>query len=153
VSREPKPKFFKSAKSFTSRRPKPAAPPIVAKKTPSRRAEPPRAAPVLSAQRARELRAEAHALDPIVHVGHAGINESVVRAVGAALRDHELIKVRLHDPEDKRAMAAQIAEATRAALCGLVGHTLILYRPRPKQKHGSGVARSSIRRNQPKPRK
>ncbi|MEY4576351.1 MAG: hypothetical protein RL701_1054, partial [Pseudomonadota bacterium] len=48
---------------------------------------------------------------------------------------------------------AEIAQATRSALCGLIGHTLILYRPRPKPKTTSGVARSSIGRNQPKPRR
>ncbi|MET0387913.1 MAG: YhbY family RNA-binding protein [Polyangiales bacterium] len=111
-----------------------------------------RPAPKLLPREARELRAKAHALEPLVHVGHAGVTEAVALAVRAALRDHELIKVRLHEPEDKRGMATQLAEATRSALCGLVGHTVILYRPRPKQKGPSGVARSSIRRNQPKPR-
>jgi len=109
-------------------------------------------APELNPRQLRELRARAHSLEPVVQVGHAGVNESVVRAVSGALRDHELIKVRLHQPEDKHAMAQVIAEETRAALCGLVGHTLILYKPRPKPKGVSGVARSSIRRNQPKPR-
>lgn len=108
------------------------------------------AVPELTSARARELRAEAHALEPIVHVGHAGLNESVVRAVHRALRDHDLIKVRLHEPEDKRAMAKELAEAARAALCGLIGHTLILYRPRPKTRGPSGVARTSIKRNQRK---
>jgi RNA-binding protein len=88
-----------------------------------------------------------------VQVGHAGLSEAVVHAVNGALHDHELIKVRLHEPDDKRAMAEELAESARAALCGLIGHTLILYRPRPKPKGVSGVARSSIRRNQPKPRK
>jgi RNA-binding protein YhbY len=81
------------------------------------------------------------------------VNPAVVRAVNGALRDHELIKVRLYEPENKEAMAAEIAQATRSALCGLIGHTLILYRPRPKIRATSGVARSSITRNQPKPRR
>jgi RNA-binding protein YhbY len=55
----------------------------------------------------------------------------VLDAVRLALRDHELIKVRLHEPEDKRAMAQTLATETRSALCGLVGHTVILYKPRP----------------------
>lgn len=108
---------------------------------------------VLSTREIREFRAKAHSLEPIVKVGHSGVNEAVVRAVNGALHTHELIKVRLHEPEDKHAMAAEIAQATRAVLCGLVGHTLILYRPRPKTKAASGVAKSSIRRNQPKPRR
>jgi RNA-binding protein len=110
----------------------------------------PRAAPELTSKRRRELRADAHGLEPIVHVGHGGISEAVERAVSRALNDHELIKVRLHEPEDKQAMAEQLAAATRSGLCGLVGHTVILYRPKPKQRGVSGVARSAIKRNQKK---
>lgn len=106
-------------------------------------------APVLSPQRRRQLRADAHALEPVVQVGHGGVSEAVVRAVGQALRDHELIKVRLHEPEDKQTMAEMLAQETRSALCGLVGHTVILFRPKPKAP-SSGVARSAIKRNQEK---
>ena len=90
-------------------------------------------APVLSTRTRHELRARAHHLQPIVQVGHEGLRASVLDAVRCALRDHELIKVRLHEPEDKRAMAEALATQTHAALCGLVGHTVILYRPRPRR--------------------
>lgn len=112
--------------------------------------EPVKPAPELTPQRRRQLRADAHALEPIVQVGHGGVSEAVVRAVSRALTDHELIKVRLHEPEDKQAMAQLLATETRAALCGLVGHTVILFRPKPRQKAVSGVARSAIKRNQPR---
>lgn len=100
----------------------------------SAQAEGPAPAPALTASRKRELRAEAHALSPIVQIGHQGIHAAAIAAVTRALRDHELIKVRLHEPEDKRAMAQELAESARAALCGLVGHTVILYKPKPKPK-------------------
>ena len=54
-------------------------------------------------------------------------------AVSDALLSHELIKVRLYDPEQKRAMADELATRTEAALCGLLGHTVILYRKHPKR--------------------
>ena len=111
-------------------------------------ADVPSVAPELTAKRKRELRGDAHGLEPLVHVGHGGISEAVVTAVSRALLDHELIKVRLHEPEDKQGMADELANATHAALCGLVGHTVILFRPKPKQKGVSGVARSAIKRNQ-----
>jgi RNA-binding protein len=91
-------------------------------------------APVLSPRELRELRARAHALNPLVQVGHGGVSAAVLSAVSRALHDHELIKVRLHEPEDKHGMAEEIATGTHAALCGLVGHTLILYRPKPRPK-------------------
>lgn len=66
-------------------------------------------------------------------MGHDGVTEEVVEAVSRALFDHELIKVRLHEPEDKKQMAGQLASDCEAHLCGLVGHTVILYRPHPKK--------------------
>ena len=84
----------------------------------------------------------AHALEPVVHVGQAGISDGVVRAVEQALLDHELIKVRLHEPADKKGEAEALAAAADAALCGLVGHTIILYRPHPDKPQIQLPARS-----------
>lgn len=89
-------------------------------------------APLSGSQR-RFLRGLAHKLVPVVQVGHGGISEGVVGATDQALTDHELIKVRLHEPEDKRGMANSLAAAARATLCGLVGHTAILYRAHPDE--------------------
>jgi len=95
--------------------------------------EPRPAAPTLTGKQRKRLRGLAHALEPIVHVGQAGVTAAGVRSVDTALRTHELIKVRLHEPEDKQADSATIAERAGAALCGLVGHTAILYRPNPDE--------------------
>jgi RNA-binding protein len=92
---------------------------------------PPRGPELRGAQR-KWLRAQAHPLRPVVQVGDSGVSGSVVRAVSDALADHELVKVRLLAPPDKKAMARELAEATGAQLCGLVGHTVILYRPDPE---------------------
>jgi RNA-binding protein len=86
----------------------------------------------LSSRQRRKLKALAHPLQPTVHVGRAGITDAVVASVDRALLDHELIKVQMREPEDKKAMARHLAEATSAALCGLLGHTVILYRPHPE---------------------
>jgi RNA-binding protein len=91
------------------------------------------ASPVLSPALRKRLRALAHPLEPIVHVGKSGLSEAVVSATVRALLDHELIKVRLHEPEDKRAMAAELAARTGSGLCGLLGHTVILYKRHPKR--------------------
>ena len=54
-------------------------------------------------------------------------------ALAAYLAAHELIKVRLHEPEDKQGMADALAGGTASTLCGLVGHTAILYKKHPTQ--------------------
>jgi RNA-binding protein len=67
----------------------------------------------------------------VVQVGRAGVTDEVVAQVETQLLAHELVKVRLREPEDKKALAQRLAEATGAELCGLVGHTVILFKPHP----------------------
>ena len=86
--------------------------------------------PVLSGAERTRLRGEAHHLEPVVIVGQNGITDAVIQAIHVALCRHELIKVRMHEPEDKHAAAEEIAQRAHAVLLGLRGHTLILWRPR-----------------------
>jgi len=90
-------------------------------------------APLLTSAQRKALRGRAHELDPVVQVGHGGVTEAALRQVDEALTAHELIKVRLREPEDKKGDAAALAAGTASALCGLVGHTVILYRPHPER--------------------
>lgn len=87
----------------------------------------------LTGRQRKHLRGLAHGLEPLVHVGSSGVTDAVLRAVDGALLAHELIKVRLQAPDDKRADAAALAAGTGAALCGLIGHVVILYRPHPEK--------------------
>ena len=58
----------------------------------------------------KHLRKLAHSLKPVVHVGAAGISPSLLDALTAALADHELVKVRLHEPDDKKGLSRSLAE-------------------------------------------
>ena len=78
------------------------------------------------------LRGRAHGLEPVVHVGRQGVTDQVLAAVHAELLSHELIKVKLHAPDDKRAMAEEIARRCGAELAGLVGHVAIVYKAHPE---------------------
>jgi RNA-binding protein len=91
------------------------------------------ACPPLSGQQRRFLRALVQPRKALVQVGSGGISDAVIAAVEAALLDHELIKVRLLEPDDKHAASEALAAASRAHLCGLVGHTVILYRAHPEK--------------------
>src|SRR5258705_121501 len=67
----------------------------------------------------RHLRRLAHPLDPVVQIGAAGVTPGVLSALDGALRDHELVKVRITRERDERGeIAAAIAEQTRNAVAG-----------------------------------
>jgi RNA-binding protein len=86
-----------------------------------------------SRQRAR-LKALAHPLEPVVQIGHGGVQDSVVAAVETALTAHELIKVKINDAErDERVeIADTLATRTGAAIVQRVGKVVVLWRPRPE---------------------
>lgn len=90
----------------------------------------PTAIAALTGRQRRHLRGLANPRKPLVHVGEAGVSEAVVRALDSALEGHELVKVKLQQPNNKKAEAQILAEKSGAELCGLVGHTVILYRRR-----------------------
>ena len=80
------------------------------------------------------LKARAHALEPVVHVGNAGITGTVVAEVDRALTAHELIKVKVasDDREARVAIGDEICSRTGATAVHRVGKVLILWRPRPE---------------------
>lgn len=93
----------------------------------------PLAPPQLAGFQKRHLRSLAQRLEPVVWVGDEGLSEGVLRALREALAAHELVKVRMRAPADKRAAAAELAQVAGAALVGLIGHTVILYRRHPDE--------------------
>ena len=81
-----------------------------------------------------KLKARAHALAPVVQVGHAGLSDSVVKEVHGALAAHELIKVRIlgDDRDACVALSEALAAQTDAAVVQRVGKILVLFRPKPE---------------------
>ena len=89
-----------------------------------------------------ELRAEAHHLDPLVHVGVHGITGSLVTALDDALRTRELVKVQLGRSLDQkpRAIAERLAEQTGATVVQVIGRTATLYRENPELERKEGAS-------------
>jgi RNA-binding protein len=81
------------------------------------------------------LRAEAHHLDPIVHLGVGGITAPVVASLDDALRTHELVKVQLgkHLDVSPKEAAGQLAAATQSEVIQVIGRTCVLYRKAPEE--------------------
>lgn len=90
----------------------------------------------LTTRERNDLKARAHALEPRVHVGGAGVTDPLVAEVDRALTAHELIKVKVaSDDRDARvAMGDEIAARTGAAVVHRVGKVVILWRPRPEEE-------------------
>ncbi|RMD78865.1 MAG: ribosome assembly RNA-binding protein YhbY [Gammaproteobacteria bacterium] len=88
----------------------------------------------LSERQKRYLRALGHRLQPVVRLGAAGASEAVVQELDRALAHHELLKVKVRaaDRRQRDALLARLCEATGAALVLRIGHTALLYRPRPE---------------------
>jgi RNA-binding protein len=87
----------------------------------------------LSSRERSQLKARAHALQPVVRVGHAGITPEVAAEVDRALTAHELIKVSIavDDRDERQALGEALAERVGGAAVHRVGKILILWRARP----------------------
>ena|SRR3954452_24536603 len=90
-------------------------------------------APTLTNKERAHLKARAHALEPVVHTGTAGITDAVVAEVDRALTAHELMKVRIgtDDREARVTFGDELCARTGATAVDRVGKVLILWRPRP----------------------
>jgi RNA-binding protein len=80
-------------------------------------------------------RAEAHHLDPVVHIGNDGLTPAVRKEADAALKAHGLIKIRVlnDDRSARETMLAELADALDAAPIQHIGKLLVLWRPLPEK--------------------
>ncbi|HQK99639.1 MAG TPA: YhbY family RNA-binding protein [Smithellaceae bacterium] len=86
----------------------------------------------LKGSQRKYLRAQAHHLSPVVIIGAKGVTDTLLGSVGAALSDHELIKVKFGEfKEAKKEIAGEIAAKTQSELVGLIGNIAIFYRQHP----------------------
>ena len=89
---------------------------------------------LLTAKERAHLKARAHALQPVVHIGSTGVTDRVIAEVDRALTAHELIKVKIpvEDRAARIALGDEVCARTAATAVHRVGKILILWRPRPE---------------------
>jgi RNA-binding protein len=94
---------------------------------------------VTARERAR-LKARAHALEPVVQVGHSGVTDQLVKEIERALAAHELIKIKVTvaDRDQREEICNDIATRTGAAPVQRVGKVLVLWRPKPAEDDADG---------------
>jgi len=94
----------------------------------------------LTSKQRAELRAEAHHLKAVVHVGHQGLTPSLINSLDDALRTMELVKVQLARTVDEKPKeaAATLAEATGSEIVQVIGRKATLYRENPELERKKG---------------
>ena len=106
----------------------------------------------ITAQQRRALRANAHALNPVVIISQNGLSESVLKEIAASLDHHELIKIRVFSDsrETREQYMNTICEQLGAAAVQQIGKLLVIWRPMPADK---AAARQKPRHGRNEPRR
>ncbi len=87
----------------------------------------------LTVEQRLALKGRAHALNPTVMIGNAGLTDAVLKEIAASLKAHELIKVKVMAERDQReAIMTEICERLDAAPVQHIGKTLVIYLPKPE---------------------
>ncbi len=85
----------------------------------------------LTGKQKRTLRALGHHLAVVVQVGKTGVTAGVVKATAQALKDHELVKVKIEAEKEDRAEAlARLATETGSEVAQSLGKTALLFKQR-----------------------
>lgn len=81
------------------------------------------------------LRSKAHALKPVILMGHQGLTDGVHQNIELALTAHELIKIKLStsDKPSRQAIIEDIATQHGAEIIQEVGNRATFYRKNPEK--------------------
>ena len=108
---------------------------------------------ILSVAQRTALKARAHALNPTVIIGNAGLTPSVLDEISRTLKSHELIKVRVmgDDREARAAILEEICTQLNAGAVQHIGKILVIYQPQetplvsmPKRKKGKPLTKKQL---------
>ena len=82
----------------------------------------------------RRLRGAGHALSAVVQIGKEGASDAVRKQIQEALHHHELVKVKLgsESPDDRFAVAEQLAAEPGVEVAQILGRTILLYKRNPE---------------------
>ena len=88
----------------------------------------------LSPAARRELKAQAHALSPVVGIGNSGLTPAVVAETARALAAHGLIKIRAAglDRDARQAAMLELCAQTGAQPVQHLGKVLVIWRRKPE---------------------
>ena len=101
----------------------------------------PKPTPSLGNPQKKRLRALGHSLRPLVLIGKEGLSATLLASADAALKSHELVKVKLerNAPVERDEAAPLLARTLSAALVQQIGRTFLFYRPNPDLPEGRRI--------------
>jgi RNA-binding protein len=83
-------------------------------------------------ERLYQLRSEANQISPILNIGKNGVTDTLIEELNKQIKANRLVKVKVlksaEEGKDVKAIAEEIAEATRSTLIEVRGRTVVLYR-------------------------
>lgn len=90
---------------------------------------------MLSGKEKRYLRSLANTIDPVVQVGKASVNESVLFSLNEALEARELVKVKVlkNCLDEVKDVAQELADQSKSELVQVIGRNVVLYRSNPEK--------------------
>ena len=92
----------------------------------------------LSPAKKKQYRTLGHNLKPVVMIADKGITDGVTKEINRALKDHELIKIKLNinEPTTRKELATEICAGHKAELVQAIGKIILIFRaakkPNPK---------------------
>lgn len=95
----------------------------------------------------KRFKAIGHHLKPVVTVAGNGLSENVMTEIARALKDHELIKIKIiaEDRDEKAAIINEICTSQGAEAVQKIGHIVLAYKkaatPNPAL---SNILRSNV---------
>lgn len=79
-----------------------------------------------------KLKAEANQLSPILNIGKNGVTDTLIEELNKQIKANRLVKIRVlksaEERKDLKAIAEEIAAATRSTVIEVRGRTVVLYR-------------------------
>jgi putative YhbY family RNA-binding protein len=99
----------------------------------------------------RELKARAHALNPIVMIGKTGLSVSVIKELDRGLASHELIKIKaqIDDRIARNMLFEEICQQLNAAPVQHIGKIFVIYRPKPEDTDKKSLPVSAKKKREP----
>jgi RNA-binding protein len=87
----------------------------------------------LTGKQKSHLRALAHSLKPVMHIGKEEVTPKLVDETLRQLLVHELIKVKALDGDSREELFAELCNQTGASLVQTIGKIAVLYKQRAEK--------------------